>query len=499
MKIKKILSMLAVATLALATFAFSACGEYKPPVSSGDDPPTPIIPDPPQGDDPTPAEDGFTVQLVTIDGNFTESDYDGLTRLQVQWTDKDTGEVYRSEFSEKGLAKRTDLDGDYSVTLPVVPEGYTYRPNDYEATNYDRNVKITLFKLNKVSGNTAACWFPPDNAYVKRKKINSLGAYRVTIESPGQKVWFMYTPQRPGVYTIESLADITQNEINPYIEMHEGSSVYIASEGTTVDGGGVQNTYTKNFLWEMNLANTGPVFNFAVYAECSRPDEVSYPLSFDFFIDRDGDYSSNIKPAHPRQPEHDFSTTPEMPQGKFTFCAYRNGDVPILDERTIKLNPDDGYYYYCQTDENGNPIVDANGKYIYLERIYANLTGHLQMFTDSEQGNISATPHRIGLGDMTSNFGYVVYGKQDPVNYYPFYNEYKKHAAGGTYPVTEELKEFLQAVCVSQRWFNDGNGLAELGNDKGIVGDPEDVMDDTAIAYSSDEESQWLFACGYYK
>lgn len=491
MKIKKFLYILAVAALTFATFALSACGEYKAPVINGDDPSTSVDPGT-SNNDPTDGEEGFTVQLITTEGNFTEKDYDGLTRLQVQWTDKDTGEVYRSEFSADGLARRADLDGDYTVTLPVVPDGYTYRPNDYEATNYDRAIKITLYKLNGISG-VSDFWF--NNATISRNKISALGAYRVTINSPGEKIWFMYTPNKAGVYTIESLADITQNEINPFIEMYNGSSAYINPNGTTVDGGGVQSTYTKNFLWEMKLTSDelGSVFNFAVYAECSRPDDISYPLTFDFFLDRDGDYAGNVKLAYPKEVEHDFDDTPETPEGVFTFCAYRDGNDPVLNQYAVKLNPKDGYYYYCATDANGNLTVDANGDYIYQERIYAKLTSPLQIFIDE---NEKTSSHRIGLDGMTGNFGYVVYKDRDPVNYYPLYLEYSKHVnADGAYPVTEELQDFLQAVCVSQRWFNDGNGWAEAGSPKG---DPDDTGN-YQVAYSSDEESQWLFACGYYK
>ena len=51
----------------------------------------------------------------------------------------------------------------------------------------------------------------------------------------------------------------------------------------------------------------------------------------------------------------------------------------------------------------------------------------------------------------------------------------------GVAPVTAELAEFLQKFAISQRYFADGDGWAEQ---RGIY------------AY---EDSQWLFACGYYR
>ena len=57
--------------------------------------------------------------------------------------------------------------------------------------------------------------------------------------------------------------------------------------------------------------------------------------------------------------------------------------------------------------------------------------------------------------------------------------------ADGVVPVTEELALFLQRyVSNSQFFFADGEGVIE--------NDPDHPID----AY---EDSQWLFACGYYK
>ena len=51
----------------------------------------------------------------------------------------------------------------------------------------------------------------------------------------------------------------------------------------------------------------------------------------------------------------------------------------------------------------------------------------------------------------------------------------------GLVPVTEELKQFLQKFAISQRYFMDGNGWAEL-----------------RLSIYAGEDDQWLFNCGYY-
>ncbi len=57
---------------------------------------------------------------------------------------------------------------------------------------------------------------------------------------------------------------------------------------------------------------------------------------------------------------------------------------------------------------------------------------------------------------------------------------YANISVDGRAPVTEELAVFLQKLSESQRYFSDGNGWIE------------------GQGYTAFEDSQWLFACGYY-
>ena len=56
--------------------------------------------------------------------------------------------------------------------------------------------------------------------------------------------------------------------------------------------------------------------------------------------------------------------------------------------------------------------------------------------------------------------------------------------ADGVAPVTREIADFLQGFAITQRYFADGDGWVESNSKYPID------------AY---EDSQWLFACGYYK
>ena len=89
-------------------------------------------------------------------------------------------------------------------------------------------------------------------------------------------------------------------------------------------------------------------------------------------------------------------------------------------------------------------------------------------------------------------------------NYRRFINTYKNkitnqngncYNADGAYPVNAELKLFLQDYCLGARLFNDSNGYGETT--------PVSYIDENGIRhdghYKSDEESMWMFACGYYR
>ena len=57
----------------------------------------------------------------------------------------------------------------------------------------------------------------------------------------------------------------------------------------------------------------------------------------------------------------------------------------------------------------------------------------------------------------------------------------------GVYPVTEELRIFLQKFAISGRYFMDGNGWAETSAESEL-----------GYRIYSSEKDQWLFACCYY-
>lgn len=462
-KLKTVLSVLATALLAAA---FAGCGTYTPPENPDNpDNPVPDLPVNPPENPVEPVEDVFKVSLVWNGNPFTQSNYSGITGVQAQWTDKETKEVYRAAFDKDGVAKSPDLDGDYRVTLVNLPEGYTYEPNIYEADNDFKEVSISLYQLTPIALNSEPYGGDPFKGEYYYD-LNNIGAYRVTLKSVEDKVFFRFLPDKNGVYTVTSMVDVTANEVNPIMDLHTGNSQYISPKPSkTQDGGGSENSYTKNFVMEYNISpsEVGNVMIFRLYSTSRNAD--AYPLTVDFILDRDGDFANRYDAAEEILPTEKFDEVSNgilNPAGRFTYCARRPGVVNRkLDQKAVKLY-DDGYYYYYDS------LTDTR-----LERLYAQIKFATEVMDESfYSGGHVRLYYIVGTDGVARNYDEFIRGE----------NGYGAHCNGdGVYPVTEELKNFLQAYSVSQRYFNDGNGWAE-----------------TEAKYNSDEDSQWMFACGYY-
>lgn len=480
-RLKTLLSVFAALFLA---FAFSGCGEYTPPAGSGSNPSGPVKPDDPTPRPPAAEDDDFTVQLLCSRGDFTANIYSDITKIQVQWTDTETNEVFRAGFDKDGKASRSGLDGDFRVTLVTLPDGYTYEPNNYTATNDLKDVRIMLYELTPISLSLTPYSGWPESFYYYT--IDSIGAYRVVLHDENEKVFFGFKPKQEGMYSVESLVDITADEVNPLIDVHFGNFPNYANQmiGATQDGGGPSGTYAKNFKWEYNISasEVGNGILFRLYSTCRNDPDHAYGRSgliVDFIIDREGSFknqyeiSEDIPTPDEVDPDY-FLKTPAKPSGSYLESAERDTTGKnILSAKNIKLveetvNYKDGtgadkqakmkFYWYC--DENGNPEA----------RVYANFTGNPFI-------NFTNPYHQAKLGWLAPD------ADSSAKNYYYFVMAYLKNLnADGCYPVDEGLRTFLEDFALAQRpdLFYDGRGAAER------------------MGYQSDEDSMWLFACGYY-
>lgn len=523
----------AVLAVLLLAVCFAGCGEYKPPANSGGNTPvTPVDPENPV----TPVEDGFTVKLVFRDvlkykdeeGNdveelvetpFTSLNYSLITRLQAQWTEVTDGraEVYRASFDKDGVAKIRELDGDFNVTLVLTGDfnrKYCYDPNPYDrvkdepsddlvASRYKKDVTVPIYEIKSMTKSKQPMHFANGTSFYYYT-LTETGAYSYELNSNDDRQFFMFAPTLQGEYSFMTLMDVTADEINPIVDLHTGSSQFISPTPYVVqDDGGTEGNYTKNVWLKYQLAENevGGVMIFNLHSQSEMPD--AYPLTIYFIFERDGEYTRPRIESTPVPITEDFSKTPSKPAGTLELAGDSSlfGNTPdagtrkgvhILNQKKVRYNDParggDGYYYYINP-ETDDFFRDGDGKVVAQYRLYAVITEPIPVLAN-EDAEGKPVPTALNNGQLAQNSYYWVQGVDGTFkNYYDFimgmngYAYYSQFNPDGAYPVNAELKQFLQDFAVSQRYFNDGNGFAE---------------DSAGAGYNSDEDSQWLFACGLY-
>lgn len=462
-------------SIAMCAFAaillFSGCGETvtpPPPQSEIDNPNNPNRPDrpdQPNPDTPEPTEAEFSVTLEFPNGGFEIPE-----GFYAQWSDGYS--IHRAAFNERGVATTSGLDGDYQVTLTELPAGFTYNPNIYVATNDRRDLVIPIYRIEPTTGTGK-------DKYENIIVVSSLSVYRATLTGPDDVVFFEYAPLESGTYSIESWMDITANTINPIMDFYNGTHAFKPDTPTTIqDGGGASASYTKNFLWkiemdESNFSTSGggqAVFAFGIRA--TAKEEAKFPVNIDFGIRRNGEFSFDRVDAKLMIPTENLHKIADE-EGTLTSMASVINGRRVFDDSICRLNPDDGYYHLYDTEK----YAETDG---YGPLVYAHITSNCDFLDDAfilieSHGNKALT-----VSNGTENYKYFIeqcYGAMGDDGK-PLYCN-----SDGMYPVTQELKEFLLKYAINQQLFFDGNGWAET-----VISPRHDALDG----------SDWLFACKYY-
>ena len=505
-KIKRILALL----LALAMlFSVLSCGEYKPGqgIGGGGNKPGQT---PEKDDDPT---NDFTVQI-----RLNEQPYSPTVDMSIYWNDGYN--VHIAKVDESGMARIDGLDGDYRVTLSTVPQGTAYDANAYTATNDNRNITIDLYDLNLLRGAGTGLY----ECY----QISTTGVYTVTIQDERDLSYIQFAPQMNGIYTVESWVDVSLDDVSPYCLAYFGTSQYKYGEHRVTEVG-ICGSYTRNFIHKVNIADENisssggsQTFTFAVGAETKSG---LYPINLTFAVKRNGGFDLGRTEKEIMIPSHDWSA--------FDFDAFNalaggeivgaetlypgTEDCFIFDEDNYRVwevsEGGDGVYHlfneekYPETggygpilvcyiteacryiDRSFTTIEDVGNSALVTEGIY-NYRLFIKGFDSmAEQGYYCLTnclchldgsrlACEVGCTECFDECNQATAEEMAVKGYADLVN------GDGVAPVTPELVKFLQGFAITQRYFADGAGWVE-----------------TSSTYPIDayEDSQWLFACGYYK
>ena len=223
----------------------------------------------------------------------------------------------------------------------------------------------------------------------------------------------------------------------------------------TRDGGGYSNTFTKNFRWEIGLSSdeVGNTFGFVIRTDSLNDD--AYPVTIDFILEKDGTFTG-AKPIQyvPVPVTEQFIEVPDSDGKTFNYAA-RLKPYNELDSSLFRLyskaEGGDGYYHFYD-NETGT----------YGATVYAKVSAGSEVMDAFTNPLVSKTANGRDYNNLVA--------------------QYASHCNNdGVYPVTEELKSWLNDYANAQYLFNDGNGIAEIYSH-----------------YNSTLEDQWLFACGFY-
>ncbi len=342
-------------------FSLASCGTYKPAISTdsdtNSDTESDIITDtetetdsdvPEFGDDETGFdEDAFTVAL-----RYNDKKYIPDEEITVYWKNSKTLESCK--INEYGYAGSTKLDGDYTVTLSSVPQGMVYNPNAYVATNDDRNIVIDIYDLNPTKGKGR----DPYNGI----RLSKTAVYSVTLNSASHIVYFDFVPTTNGMYTVESWMDISEGKFNPLCDAYTGSVAFKLYD-KTIDGGGAEGIYTKNFKNGIDVANDmiGNVLTFGIHVDAENAQ--NYPATVIFAVQLNGGFDKNNNPEYDMYVPEDSNAykAGSIFYGSDYKMVYPESKIPgregayFFDNNRYKLwtkdSGGDGYYHVYDMNE----------------------------------------------------------------------------------------------------------------------------------------------------
>ncbi len=445
-------------------------GTDKPSIDNGTD-------KDPNGSTDNPTIDVSSHYTVTV--YFSGKPYNpGDTDVTVVWHNGNS--VTRCLLDENGKADAGELDGDFSVYLLGLPEIYTYNPNGYKATSDERQVSILLTTVIAPTKGDGSNLYVNLGCYETRKE----GTYRTYIDSADQIFYYEFQPEGAGVYTVESWTNIYADEVNPYIDVYGGTSSF-KWYTRRLDGGGasLEGGFTKNFRWEIavDASGIGNSYTFAVGAVSKLQ---TYPVYVDFAITWIGNYTSDYADIRPQTAQEARGKTPEPQKGeKFVFADM---GTKVFDASKFKKSPNTGRYHLYDMELYGdNPLGYGKG---YGPMLLCAITKSMEAYTVV---NSLYTANSVGPNGSNYLMLYNMWIEEEQkfatFDYTNFIRAdyYRVCNSDGVCYVTDELIVFLKKFAENHSLYTDGVGPGQ--------GTPE------AAGYTANQDSLWLFACGFYQ
>lgn len=327
------------------------------PSHSLGEPTTTVIPTPsnPVDDD---KEVEFVITLMLRGEAYYDPEYSEENAIEVIFSNSTTEK--RVILDENGVARTKGLVGEFNVHLSKTPSGYTYDPNKTVVSNANPVGEIELLRIVNLKESSL------NDLFSKIIKINNITisdpekknvsyCYMATLKSPVDIKYYQFTIKNAGSYTIESLVDCYDNNINPIVSMYRTGPEALATYDKDIDDGGFSKPggYTKNFKFQIDLDRNyiGNVSKFGIKADVK--DASAYPITIPFKITYVDTYSLPQKES-------------TMVMANDIYYKRDNSGNLILDE---KGNPIMNYIPYTEENKYFSPsygCVDNSGGLLHF-------------------------------------------------------------------------------------------------------------------------------------
>lgn len=469
-------------------FSATSCVEYKGNDSSS----SPTT----SGGVTDEANDGYFSVRLTYNGSpFTQT-----SGMQAHWSD---GSSIHTAAFENGVAKIAGLDGDYTVTIDGLPIILFYDPNAQRASNDNQDITIPLYTVTETDPKQKG------TGEYDCITVSEPGLYMTELSDRTDKVFYEFTPRMSGTYTIETIMSTTENKVNPKFGVYNGTTVAKYFQ-YYLDDGGECGVYTRNPRYTIQVANgnVGMAYTFSVLAE-QRDGE--YPISVYVLIRYDGEYDPPALDKSIVVPDQ----TALLNRGEITDAWIKqHNNVTTLGEKQYPEIAIAGTTSARRFDSSLFGLSDVEGEDFY--RMYNEATGKYDgpvlyaQITASHRFFAANQGSSVSFGNVESVSGTSVLSLSNGKENYKLFIEggaacVAQHVVGmehcgnlkglsdmidnrdGVYPVTEEVRSFLQKFADKERYFSDGQGWAETT-----------ATSDFGYKIYAAEKDMWLFACCYY-
>lgn len=334
---------------------------------------------------------------------------------------------------ENGIATINALDGEYYVHLDLGSlKNYSYDPNGTIVNTSNPTATIELFQLKSIprKNQSRGQVGGKQNQLINNildfndpaNDGKTIYIYSAVIDGSEKEVYYQFDAKNNGTFIIESLVDIYDDQVNPYMNLYTfGPSTGVKNLEAKIDEGGsyLKGGFTKNFKYTVDVSERkiGNSFTFGI--KVNTRDSVEYPVTVNFKIQYVSPYSEELIYKNPVYASDLYAKRDA--DGNVIYKKDSSGNETIY-----KTNEDGSNVTKTYVDENGTTVT-RNYKDYELNYVKINSADDLRYSIDYPETHntiwwnshlgVDALPNIYSDVEYNSAYYYKTRYKYDNGNY----------------------------------------------------------------------------------